>query len=47
MWSNYHIPNIIMNDKSNITEVRDELELQLLNFQIKLLILKAKNIIKK
>lgn len=35
-----------MKDKSNTTEVIDELELQLLNFQIKQLILKAKTILK-
>jgi len=35
-----------MKDKSNITELRDELELQLLKFQIKQLILKAKTLLR-
>jgi hypothetical protein len=35
-----------MKDKTNTTEVIDELELQFLNYQIKLLIAKAKKILK-
>lgn len=47
MRSKCTIPYIIMNDKSNITEVKDELEMQLIKLEIKRLIQKANKILEK